>query len=98
MCGSTNPVNTALRVVTVDVGVDILRGREIRGLLIVTCELKSVKLFGTAPSKADLTVDGAGGLAEDCLFGRNEPCVTRKVLTDPSAGLGSNETRLALAL
>jgi hypothetical protein len=85
-------------VIAVNVRVDVLGGLEIRGLLMMASELKFVELFGAASGKADLSVDRTGGLTEDCLFGGDEPSVTRKILADPSAGLGGNETRLALAL
>jgi len=92
--GATNPVDTALGVVAVDIGVDVLLFWEVRGLLVVACQFQSVELIGATACKADFTVDRARCLAEDCLLCGDETSVTREVLTGPSAGLGGVIARL----
>lgn len=54
---TADPVNTCLRVVAINVWVDVLLRREVACLLKMAGQLQSVKLLRPTTSKNDLSVD-----------------------------------------
>jgi len=81
---ATNPVYRVFASVSVDVGVNRLGGWQFWELLIVSGELKFVKLLRTAAAETNFSIDLTWGLSYEALLGGDETSVPWKVLTVPA--------------
>ena len=75
--GPIYPVLSVTAMISKDIWVYFLGGRQSGGLLLMPFELHTINLLPAAASNADFTVDAARSLAKEIVLGGNVTGVSR---------------------